>query len=135
MLEEIDEFIAHKKGHRALFTRELAMRGRSRCRSYHLCGIGGTILGLVTGMIGARAIAATTVAIESVVTAHIRDQLKALAHTDGAAVAAISSIVEEEQAHLDYSLQAMGSAGWLTNALLGIVSFATEAVIWLGMRL
>ncbi|GGD67961.1 hypothetical protein GCM10010990_16820 [Croceicoccus mobilis] len=135
MLDEIEEFSAHETRHRALFARQLAIRGKARCRSYHLCGLGGTMLGLMTGLMGARAIAATTVAIESVVTAHLEAQLTAIGSTDREATAAIRDIIAEEQEHLHRSEQALGTARRLDRLMLRIVSLSTETVIWLGMRL
>ncbi len=93
MVDELKEFRAHEQRHRALFGAEPARRGRARCRSCRLCGIGGRALGLVTGLLGAGAISATTVAVESVVLRHLESQLPALQGNDPAAVAAISAIV------------------------------------------
>jgi Ubiquinone biosynthesis protein COQ7 len=43
---ELREFLDHEKRHRAIFASELTRRGRPRCRSYWLCGVGGFVLGL-----------------------------------------------------------------------------------------
>ena len=51
-------------------------RGKPRCRSYHLCGVGGWMLGLITGLLGRQAIAATTVAVENVVLGHLQQDRK-----------------------------------------------------------
>src|SRR6202023_3548613 len=66
------ELQSHEEAHRGIFAAELARRGRRRCRSYHLCGIGGFCLGLVTGICGRASIAAATVAVERVVLRHLR---------------------------------------------------------------
>src|SRR3546814_12206633 len=60
-------------------------------------------LGAVTGLLGANAIAATTVAVESVVLRHLEHQLANLGSSDPAAVAAISAIVAEARQHHDHS--------------------------------
>ena len=114
MVLELAEFKSHEEGHRAIFLAELQRRGLPRCRSYWLCAIGGFTLGVVTGLFGRRAIAATTVAVEKVVLRHLKEQLRILKGKDEAAVAAISKIVEEEQQHHDqsartYSLAASGN--------------------------
>jgi 3-demethoxyubiquinol 3-hydroxylase len=44
---DLREFLDHEMRHRAVFAAELMRRGRARCRSYHLCGLGGFALGLV----------------------------------------------------------------------------------------
>lgn len=135
MLAEIDGFIAHEQGHRACFAAELERRGRNRCRSYWLCGFGGFVLGLATGLAGRQAIAATTVAIERVVLRHMHEQIAELAATDPAATAALRRIIAEEQEHHDLSAARLPQdSGW-TKALEPVVSASTEAVIWLGMRL
>jgi ubiquinone biosynthesis monooxygenase Coq7 len=135
MVDELKEFRAHEQRHRALFGAELARRGRARCRSYRLCGIGGRVLGLVTGLLGAGAISATTVAVESVVLRHLESQLSALQGNDPAAVAAISAIVAEERQHHDRSASHIQGGTFWSRLLSPVVSGSTEAVIWLGMRL
>ena len=62
----------------------------------------------MTGLLGRRAIAATTVAVERVVLRHLDEQRLAL-RDDPAAVAAIDRIAGEEAQHHDASVQMMGS--------------------------
>lgn len=135
MLTQLAEFKSHEERHRRTFQDELQRRGLARCRSYTLCAVGGFVLGLITGLLGPRAIAATTVSVEQVVLRHLRQQVAALADSDGAAVAAIESIiVEEEQHRACLAADARASALWL-KVLSPIVTTSTEAVIWLGMHL
>jgi 3-demethoxyubiquinol 3-hydroxylase len=135
LVEELREFKSHEERHRAVFWRELERRTVQRCRSYMLCGIGGYVLGLITGLLGRAAIAATTVTVERVVLGHLREQLRVLQDQDPEAIAAISSIVEEEQEHHDRSaVHAAHSKFWL-RLLSPVVAASTESVIWLGMRL
>jgi ubiquinone biosynthesis monooxygenase Coq7 len=135
MVPELEEFRSHERRHRAIFEAELLRRGRPRCRSYWLCGLGGYVLGLVTGLFGASAIAATTVAVERVVLRHLQQQLASLRGIDQPAVAAISAIVSEEKQHHDQSAARELAGGFWPRVLKPIVSASTEAVIWLGMRL
>lgn len=135
LVPELREFKSHEEGHRALFAAELQRRGVRRCRSYWLCGIGGWVLGLLTGLLGRHAISATTVAVERVVLGHLKAQLHELAGKDEAAVRVISQIVEEEQLHHDQSASHV-RAGHVWSKILGpMVAASTETVIWLGMRL
>src|SRR3546814_6384865 len=97
------EFRRNVQRNRTIFGAELQRRGRRRCRSYWFCGVGGFVLGAVTGLHGANAIAATTVAVESVVLRHLEHQLANLGSSDPAAVAAISAVVAEERQHHDHS--------------------------------
>jgi 3-demethoxyubiquinol 3-hydroxylase len=92
------------------------------------------VLGIVTGLLGARAIALTTEAVESVVLNHLNHQLAVLGETDEAAATVISEIVDDEREHHDRSAERLGekrAADWLLRPL---VRSATEAVIWVGMR-
>lgn len=134
MVAELAEFRSHEERHRAIFLAELQRRGRPRCQSYWLCGIGGFTLGLITGLLGRKAIASTTVAVERVVLRHLEEQLELLRGKDDAAVLAIESIVIEERQHHDKSAsQVMPDEFW-SKLLSPVVSASTEAVIWVGMR-
>lgn len=134
MVGELTEFRSHEQRLRAIFGAELQRRRQRRCRSYWLCGIGGFVLGVITGSLGANAIAATTVAVESVVLRHLEQQLAALGCNDPAAVCAISAIVSEEQQHHDHSASQVQTDRFWSKVLTPLVSASTEAVIWLGMR-
>jgi 3-demethoxyubiquinol 3-hydroxylase len=134
LVPELLEFKAHEERHRGIFGRELDRRGLARCRSYWLCAIGGYVLGLVSGLLGAQAIAATTVAVEQVVLRHLKLQLDELDDKDMDAVIAITAILKDEQQHHDQSAAHMGPAGIGSRVLGAVVSSATELVIWIGMR-
>jgi ubiquinone biosynthesis monooxygenase Coq7 len=135
LVPELDGFLAHERGHRALFGAELQRRRQLRCRSYFWCGLGGFTLGAFTGLAGAQAIAATTVAIERVVLRHMREQVEELIGTDDEAVTALRQVIGEEQEHHDLSVARLERAGYWPKLINPIVSASTEAVIWLGMRL
>lgn len=134
IVAELIEFKSHEEKHRAIFLAELQRRNQSRCKSFWLCGVGGFLLGMLTGILGRRAIAATTVAVERVVLKHLEQQLVLLADTDEAAYKAVNSIVSEERQHLDRSASHVAIDGFWTRILSPLVSASTEAVIWIGMR-
>ena len=134
LVDELTEFRSHELRHREIFRLELQHRGRPRCRSYWLCGFGGFVLGIVTGLFGANAIAATTVAVESVVLRHLEQQVALMRATDPSAIVAVSAIIDEERQHHDRSaVQARAGRFW-PRVLTPLVSASTEAVIWVGMR-
>ncbi|WP_265168431.1 demethoxyubiquinone hydroxylase family protein [Pseudomonas solani] len=133
LVDRLREFREHERGHREVFRAELAQRGVSRCRSYWLCAGGGLLLGLITGLLGQRAIATTTAAVEHVVLRHLDEQLATLADQDPAASACIGSILAEEQQHHDEWEELAG--GHWTYSLAPLVRLSTEAVIQLGLRL
>ncbi|SRR5579885_2409340 len=135
MRDELSEFRSHEARHRSIFAAELQRRNRPRCRSYGLCGTGGYLLGLITGLLGSSAIAATTVAVERVVLGHLKQQLLVLRDNDPAAIHAISAIVDDEQKHLDRSTVIAQAGRFWPKVLTPIVSASTEFVIWLGMKL
>jgi ubiquinone biosynthesis monooxygenase Coq7 len=89
----------------------------------------------MTGLLGRNAIAATTVAVERVVLAHLTEQIEALRPIDAAAAAAVESIRNDEQAHHDGSLAMIDTDSIWVKVLTPIVAISTEAVIWLGMKL
>ena len=135
LVEELREFQSHEEKHRAIFAAELERRGVRRCRSFLLCGWGGYLLGLTTALCGRAAIAATTVAVERVVLAHLHEQLEQLQGHDAAAFAAVASIAAEEQEHHDKSAAHAAQGGAWPKILSPVVSMSTESVIWLGMRM
>jgi 3-demethoxyubiquinol 3-hydroxylase len=131
----LTQCLAHEMRHRSIFAAELARRGMARCRSYTLCAVGGFALGLLTGVLGRRAMAATTVAVEHVVLRHLAQQLAALGDRDAAASTAIRSIVDDERDHHDRAAQALPKPSPLDRLVMAVVRGSTESVIWLGMRL
>nr|WP_294848918.1 demethoxyubiquinone hydroxylase family protein [uncultured Sphingomonas sp.] len=135
MVEELMHFRTHERGHRALFASQLETRGLRRCRSYHFCAIGGYALGLITGLLGRGAIAATTIAIERVVLRHLNEQISALGPNDQSAVDTINCIIADEQEHHDQSASHLPANSWWSYTIGPVVSASTEVVIWLGMRL
>lgn len=135
MQAELREFQQHELQHRAIFAAELERRGARRCRSYALCGIGGYVLGLFTGLMGRHAMAATTAAVESVVLRHLQAQIAELQHSDAAAVTAITRIVHDEQQHHDSAAAQARASRWWRAVITPVVAASTETVIWLGMRL
>ncbi len=135
LVPELVEFRSHERRHRDIFGAELARRGRPRCKSYLLCGLGGLMLGLITGLLGRGAISATTVAVETVVLRHLEGQLIDLHGQDEAAISAISAIVSEERMHRDQAASHVARTSLWSRLLDPVVSGATESVIWLGMKL
>lgn len=134
MVHELDAFLAHEQRHRALFSAELERRGRRCCRSYHLCGFGGLVLGAITGLLGRRPIAATTVAIETVVLRHMKEQIGLLSSVDVPAAEVLSDIIRDEQEHHALSQAWLAPPGLWPRLIEPLVGLSTEMVIWTGMR-
>jgi len=135
LVADLADFQLHERRHRALFGAEIDSRAQKRCKSFRLCAVGGFALGLVSGLLGRSAIAATTVAVESVVLRHLRQQIAVLNTSDARAARVIADIVAEETAHHDRFEAMPGSGPVLAPIVTAVVSASTELVIWLGMRL
>ncbi len=135
IVDEIDHFIVHERQHRDIFGAQLQERGGPRCRVYHLCGIGGFALGSLTGLLGKKAIAATTIAIKRIVLKHMREQLASLQTLDPPAARSISRVIQDEQEHHDRSQDHVEANSTWSRIIDPIVSGSTPAVIWLGMHL
>ncbi|MFZ5842957.1 MAG: demethoxyubiquinone hydroxylase family protein [Pseudomonadota bacterium] len=135
LVPELVEFREHEKSHRAIFWAELQRRGLPRCRSYYFCGLGGYVLGVITGLLGYQAIMATTVAVERVVLGHLEHQVQVLQGKDVAALGAVENIIKEEKDHHDRSAAKLQSDALWLQILTPVVACSTEVVIWLGMKL
>ncbi|MGK5025390.1 demethoxyubiquinone hydroxylase family protein [Janthinobacterium sp. RB2R34] len=135
LAKELADFKTHEENHRAIFAGELQRRGLRRCRSYWLCATGGYVLGIASGLLGDKAVAATTIAVERVVIRHLQQQLADIGNSDPAATSAIMQILKEEQHHHDHSASRLSDPRRLDRAIDTVVSCATEATIWMGMRL
>ena len=135
LVPQLRDFRRHEESHREIFRIYLAEFRVRRCRSYHFCGIGGYVLGFTTGLFGRSAVAATTVAVESVVLRHLEEQLQQLAPLDNAAHTAVASIVDEERQHHDSANLASLQGKIWPHILMPVVRGATEFVIWMGLKL
>ena len=131
---QLKHFQQHEEEHREIFRTYLDSVGVRRCVSYHLNGLGGFSLGLVTGLIGPSAVAATTYAVENVVLEHLEHQLDYLKDAEPEAFAAVSAIYEDEKAHHDQAKAQMQADKLLSKILVRVVRTCTEGVIWFGMR-
>lgn len=135
MREQLADFLVHEKRHRSIFGAALMQRGLPRAGNYAICSAGGYVLGALTALMGRGSIAATTIALESVVVRHLKQQRALLSAADPAVADLITSIVEDEAMQHDRSLDAIDiESAWLRSVGL-VVRKATGAAIWLGMRL
>ncbi len=134
LVQEINRFIIHEQTHREIFKQYLSQRGIRKCVSYHLGGIGGYALGLVTGLLGPSAITATTYAVESVVLSHLETQMAYLKIHDLQAYDCVSKIYADEKEHLDLAKDKLDQNNKFTPVLIRIIKFSTEILIRFGMR-
>lgn len=131
---ELSHNFEHELEHRRIFQAWLNQNDIRRCLSYHLCGIGGFALGFVTGLIGPKAVHATTYAVETVVLEHLEHQVETLTLNDLSAAECVSKIIEDEKSHRDHAASQLSGESRLTKVILAIVTLSTECVIRFGMR-
>lgn len=125
------EMLAHERKHCAAFREAMPARQSRPCRAMGLWSWGGALLGAITALMGRQAIWICTAAVEAAVHRHLDDQLHFLNDRDPALTQIILSIREEEEAHLHHAEERITSTGAIARSLHSVISFATDAVIWL----
>jgi ubiquinone biosynthesis monooxygenase Coq7 len=125
------DMLEHEKKHCAAFRAAMPERQSRPCRVMSLWSWGGSLLGLITALMGRQAIWICTAAVEAAVHRHLDDQLHFLERRDPALTEIILSIREEEEAHLHHAEERIASPGAAARLLRQAISFATDAVIWL----
>ena len=125
------DMLAHEKKHCAAFLGAMPVRNSRPCRVMSLWSWGGSLLGLLTALMGRQAIWICTAAVEAAVHRHLDDQLHFLSDRDAALSDIILSIREEELAHLHHAEIRITSASRSARLLRSAIAVATDAVIWL----
>ena len=92
---------------------------------------GGSLLGLITALLGREAIWICTAAVEAAVHRHLDDQLHFLQDRDAELRDIILSIRSEELAHLHHAQAHIVTTSRASRVLHRLITFATDAVIWL----
>lgn len=130
----LESFMSDEKRHLDIFWSEIQRRDGIKCKSYWLCGLGGWGMGFISALFGKTGIMACTLAVESVVASHLKNQLIYLKQkNDVDAFRAVNSILEDEENHRDIG-QNQGGTNFLYTPFRFIISAFTECVIRLGMR-
>ena len=121
----------HEIRHHDMFLKSMPSRGARPCRVMSLWSMGGGALGLLTGLLGRRAVWVCTEAVEETVHRHLEDQLRFLQDRDKALHMAISEILTEELAHLNTARAHITFRTMADRWLSRMIALATEGVIWL----
>jgi 3-demethoxyubiquinol 3-hydroxylase len=128
----LDETLTHEKRHRDRFRALMRSRGVRPCGAMPLWGVGGYVLGFVTGLLGRNAILTCTEAVERTVHHHLDDQLAALGTIDPEVSTTIREIQTEELGHLTFAENGLGSRpSWIARLVRPMITGATLALIWL----
>jgi ubiquinone biosynthesis monooxygenase Coq7 len=128
------ETLSHELRHLATFRALMPARESRPCRMMWLWGMGGSVLGAATGLLGRRAVLVCTEAVERTVHHHLDAQLRYLDGRDAELAGAIREIQREEEGHLDFAVTHRGRKGWLSNALDSVIAGLTETLIWLSTQ-
>lgn len=129
----LNETLAHEIQHCQHFRDAMPTRKTRPCYAMTLWGIGGSMLGLVTALMGRNAIMACTKAVEQTVHRHLDEQIDYLAGKDEPLKALIASIQIEENAHLDFAKTHLKQSA-VYAALEAMIVVSTEIVIWLSTQ-
>lgn len=132
LLPFLNEALSHERSHRARFRALMPSRQAKPCRMMWIWAIGGSVLGLSTGLMGREAILACTEAVEKTVHHHLDDQIRWATGRDQELTELVESIRTEEIEHIRYATENRRGAGygWLGR----LISIATERLIWLSTR-
>jgi ubiquinone biosynthesis monooxygenase Coq7 len=128
----LQDALSDETRHRDRFDAGLRERGLRPCDMLPLWGIGGTLLGAGTALLGREAILVCTEAVERTVHRHMDDQVAWLTPREPRLATAIAAIRDEEVDHLHRAQRERGTATAAWLRLLDItVAAATELLVWL----
>ena len=132
LLPFLREALEHERTHRRRFRALMPTREAKPCRMMWIWGVGGAVLGLLTGLLGREAILACTEAVEKTVHRHLDDQIRWAAGRDEDMRRVIEDIRIEETAHIDWAVEHRAGRGfrWLER----LISIATEGLIRISTR-
>ena len=134
MVPALQDMLCHEREHFSTFDRLLKERGVRRCYGLALWIWGGTLLGVITALLGRNAIWVCTNAIETTVLHHLQWQLAFLKLHDAQTYAAVLSIKSDEEEHQKMGQQ-NGTSSLLTKPIFWLVQQSTECAIWLSKKL
>lgn len=121
--------------HLAAFDRLIGERGIRPTALMPLWHAAGYALGAVTGLLGARAAMACTVAVEEVIDAHYADQAARLGADEAELRATIEKFRADEIAHRDEALDHRAREAPAYELLTGAVKAGSRLAIWLSTRI
>ena len=126
----LEETVRHERRHADAFRALMPARRTRPCAMTPVWGIGGSLLGLLTGLFGANAMMVCTEAVERTVHAHLNKQLSYLGGRDAELARIIAAIRDEEVGHHDEAQARQTAHGAGLRALDAAVAGLTAALIW-----
>lgn len=127
----LEETLTHEREHCGSFYALMKPRGTRPCGAMPLWGMGGSILGAISAMMGRNGIMICTSAVESTVHRHLNDQLRFLAREprDEELIVAIEQIREQELGHLEFAQRHTHDQRLFDRLLQAAVKAATALLI------
>ena len=130
----LEETLAHEKRHQERFRAAMNERAVTPCGALTIWSVGGAVLGAATAAFGRVGVYVCTAAVERTVHRHLVEQAAYLDQADAPLSALIREILVEEDAHLEYAESRHEPGSLPAQALSGLVSAATEVLIWLSTQ-
>lgn len=133
LVPSLARILSDEVSHLEAFEREMLARNVTPCRTLAFWGLGGSLLGVMTGSLGRTAIFVCTDAVERRVHKHLDDQVEWLEQRDDQLAKVIGAIQFEELEHLKFAEEHSVRASWRNWARIldALVAAATESLIWL----
>jgi 3-demethoxyubiquinol 3-hydroxylase len=135
MSRAISGMANQEERHRAFFDALMARRGVRPTALQPVWNAAGFALGAATAAIGPAAAMACTVAVETEIDIHYRDQLEALGSDDPILSDAVAEFRAEELEHRDSALAAGAETAPAYPLLSGAIRLACKAAIAISKRL
>jgi ubiquinone biosynthesis monooxygenase Coq7 len=126
----LQETVTHERRHAQAFRTLMPARATRPCGATPLWGVGGSLLGALTGLMGANAMMVFTEAVERTVHAHLNKQLTFLAGRDEQLAQTIAAIRDEEVGHHDDAREWQTKTSPLLRALDWSIARLTSFLIW-----
>lgn len=130
MVPFLEETLSHERCHLERFRALMPARRTRPSLMLPVWGLGGAMLGLLTGIMGKNGIAICTEAIERTVHRHLNHQIEWIADRDPEFVAAIRDVRDEEIGHLSGAIDIRTCTGPAARMLDWFVASVTRALIW-----
>lgn len=125
--------LSHEVDHCRRFRESMSAYKTRPCCAMWLWSTGGSVLGLLTALMGRNAVMACTAAVEDKVHRHLDEQIAFLRRTNDPLADLIADIQVQEIEHLQFA-RARLQATPLSRVIEAFVGIATESVIWLSTQ-
>ena len=134
LLPWLQETLGHEIEHQQKFYNAMEPRGAKPCRLMFIWSLGGTLLGMLSGLFGRNGVFVCTIAVERTVHHHLVEQINFLKKVDPELAAIIDEILQQEDEHLESALAKVSTTSVLHRVLEPVVAFATELLILISTR-